>query len=355
MKRLLLGLLMVGGLLGLIGTGSAIPRPPKVVAPPPDPLETVLRAAEIGEPWQEGGLTIFPVRLKQASDFGEVMTLDQALDQGVLSIKEIGGGRVNSVTARNSGDRHIFLMAGQAVRGAKQDRIISEDTLLPPNRTTEVAVFCVDHGRWTSGQTDFRAGEFVAPAAVRREATVSKSQQRVWDSVAAVQQEVGAPSGSLATAVDSREVRSSTQPYRDKLLPLAEKRADTCGVVVARGNEFLAADIFYSPSLFKRLWPKLLDSYLLDIAGPRHDSGRLSRDDAERYLGQLYWAHRTSASTPGAGKRIELRSEAIYGSALIMRNSVIHLEAFPGAVIAETRPEQVPSLQYRRERLEEHR
>jgi hypothetical protein len=353
MKRLLIGLLVFAGLLGLIGSVTAIPRPPKVTAPSPDSLEAMLRSAEIGEPWQEGALTIFPVRLNRTPVFGEVLTLDQALDTGLLSIKEIGGGQVNSVTARNSSDRYVFLMAGQAIRGAKQDRMASEDILLPPDSTTEVAVWCVDHGRWTSGQTDFRAGEFVAPAAVRREAAVSKSQQRVWDSVAAVQRGVGAPSGSLATAADSGEVRTETQPYRDKLLPLAGKHTDTCGVIVARGNEFLAADIFYAPSLFTRLWPKLLDSYLLDIAGRQDTHGRPSAAAAERFLGQLYWARRTSASTPGAGKRIELRADAVYGSALIMKNSVVHLEAFPGAqILQQERPDQAPSLQYRRERLE---
>jgi hypothetical protein len=318
-------------------------------------LEATLHAAEIGQPWQEGGLTIFPVRLNKTPIFGPVLTADEALRNGVLTIKEIGSGQVNKVTAYNKSDRHVFLMAGQAVSGAKQDRMISEDTLLPPNSTTEVAVWCVDHGRWTPGQTDFRAGEFFAPAAVRREAAVSKSQQRVWDSVAEVQSGVGAAPGSLATAVNSPKVRIETQPYRDKLIPLPDKRPGTYGVIVAYGDEFLAADIFYTSSLFERLWPKLLDSYLLDIAGRSKSHGRPSVADAERFLGQLYWAQRSSASTPGAGRRVELRTGTIYGSALIMRSSVIHLEAFPGAqILQQDLPDRVPSLQYRRERLEDH-
>jgi hypothetical protein len=354
MKRITLGLIVIC-LLSLIGSVAAIPRPPKTGAPPPDPLEAVLQSAQVGEPWQEGGLTIFPVRLNKTHVFGEVLTLDQALNKGMLTIKEIGSGQVNSVTAYNKSDRHIFLMAGQAVSGAKQDRIISEDTLLPPGSTTEVTVWCVDHGRWTPGQTDFRSGNFVAPAAVRREAATLKSQTGVWDKVAEVQRAVGAPDGSLATAVNSAKVRIETQPYRDKLLPLPDKRPGSYGVIVAYGDEFLAADIFYTSSLFERLWPKLLDSYLLDVAGRSKSHGRPSVAEAERFLGQLYWASRTSASTPGAGRRIELRANAVYGSALIMKGSVVHLEVFPGAqILQQERPDRVPSLEYRRERLEDH-
>jgi hypothetical protein len=353
MKRITLGLIVLC-LLGIIGSVAAIPRPPKVTAPPSDPLEATLRAAEIGQPWQEGGLTIFPVRLNNAPVFGTVLTADEALQKGMLQIKEIGSGQVNKVTAYNKSDRHVFLMAGQAVSGAKQDRIISEDTLLPPNSTTEVAVWCVEHGRW-SGAPEFGASKFIAPAAVRKEASISKSQTRVWDSVAEMQRSVGAPDGSLATAVNSPKVRNEAQPYRDKLLPLPDKRPGTYGVIVAYGDEFLAADIFYTSSLFDRLWPKLLDSYLLDVAGRSKSHRRPTIAEAERFLGQLYWASRTSASTPGAGRRIELRANAVYGSALIMRSSVVHLEAFPGAqIVQDQQPDRVPSLQYRRERLEDN-
>ncbi|NIM06268.1 MAG: hypothetical protein GTO55_07790 [Armatimonadetes bacterium] len=314
-----------------------------------DPLETLLHSAEIKRPWHEGGLTIFPVvGIKPTGSLRKVLTLDEAMAKKVLAISELGSGQVNRVIANNRSDNHIFMMAGEALGGAKQDRMVGEDTLLPPHSRTQVPVWCVERGRWT-GVKEFHSRGFVAPSSVRQRAAESKSQTEVWESVAGVQHATRAPLGSLATVADSEEVKERTDPLREHFTPLPKKRSDICGVVVAYGSEWLAADVFYDPSLFQRLWPKLLDSYLMEISGRHHHHGKPSVKDAETFLGQLFWAQRTAAPTAGAGQRIELRTGGVFGSALIMGDSVVHLEAFPSANIIPY-PGTPPSLQYRRDR-----
>jgi len=351
LETLLVVLFCLGA--GLAWALSPPPKRPTIVPRPPlvDPVEAMLRSAEIQEPWHQEGLTIFPVRLSPIRSFDQVLILDEALSKGVLSISEIGGGEVNRVIARNRSDRHIFLMAGEALGGAKQDRMVSDDILLPPHSRTEMAVWCVEQGRWV-GSKEFRSGGFVAPSSVRQRAVASKSQHEVWASVADAQRAAGAPAGSLAELGRSERVQEKITPYREKFVALPKMRDNICGVVVAYGREWLAVDIFCEPSLFQRLWPKLLDSYLMEISGrpTRHD--RPSVRQAEQFVGQLFWAQHLPVPTPGDGRRIELRAAPICGSALIMEPSVLHLEAFPGAQILREGG-STPPLQYRRERLEQ--
>jgi len=354
MNRLIQAGLFMVLLLGRGGPAGAIvppPKPPPVVPPRLiEPVEAMLRSADIGQPWQWEGLTVFPVVLRPVRSFGPVLTLEEALAKGLLTLNEIGGGRVNRVIAHNRSGGHVFLMAGEALGGAKQDRMVAEDILLPPHSRTEVAVWCVERGRWAGGK-EFRSERFIAPAGVRQRAVETKSQAEVWASVSEAQRATGAPQGSLATVTRSEEVRAKSRPFQERLLPLPKVTSGVCGVVVAYGREWLAADLFYEPSLFERLWPRLLDSYLMETSGRPPRWGRPSVREAEEFLGHLFWAQRLPVSTPGAGRRIELRADAVYGSALIMDPSVVHLEAFPGAQILPERRPPPPPLRYRRERL----
>ena len=107
------------------------------------------------------------------------------------------GERQLLYNARNRSDRYIFLMAGEALGGAKQDRMVSDDVLLPTHSRVEIAVWCVEHGRWT-GEKEFRGSAFTAPPAVRKRAIASKNQSEVWDSVAEMQRATGAPEGCVS-------------------------------------------------------------------------------------------------------------------------------------------------------------
>jgi hypothetical protein len=363
MKRLAyVGLAVFLMILVLGALAFAIPRPPKEsnIMPPEriNPVEALLRAASIDQPWQHEGLTIFPVRLDPVRSFGKPLTLDEAVDEGVLKISELGSGEVNRVMVNNRSDHHIFLMAGEAITGAKQDRMVKDDLLLPPHTRREIGVYCVEHGRWTEG-TEFKSGKFMAPSNVRNRAMASKSQSEVWASVAESQRANGAPQGSLRTVPSSPKLQERIMPYKKHFGDLPKMADRTCGVIVAYGREWLAVDIFQDATLFRKLWPKLLDSYLMEV-GSRSNrlKDRPNVHDAEQFLGQLYWAKQDPASTDGAGRRVELRGRGIYGSALIVEQSVLHLEAFPGAQIVpmdEQGQHRTPSLEYRRQRLEGNR
>ena len=73
-----------------------------------------------------------------------ILTLDQALENELIEIKEIEDGQVPSVDIKNLSQRYIFIMGGEIITGCKQDRIVEKDVLLGPGKKDlAVPVFCV--------------------------------------------------------------------------------------------------------------------------------------------------------------------------------------------------------------------
>jgi len=328
-------------------------------ATPPDPLVALLRSATVLAPRSYGGLTVFPVRASRIADFGSVLTMDEALNRGLLIIEEVGSGSVNQVVANNRSASYVFLMASEMIGGAKQDRTISEDLLLRPHSEVKIPVFCVEAHRWSAPESAaparFRALNSPAPMAVRKSVRMKQNQSEVWNDVSRLQLRLGAPSatGAVRSVYESPAVKRDLDPYLSKLRDVPEVAPDVIGVVVANGGAIVAADLFCRPDLFRRLWPGLLRSYATDALGGRDGKMRVSVGDAERFLSRLYDARRTREETPGAGYVERLSGSGVTASALIYQQAVVHLEVFPGAKpLPEPLRRPQMDLNFRRQRLE---
>jgi hypothetical protein len=305
-------------------------------------------------------LTVFPVTASHVADFGSVLTMDEALNRGLLIIEEVGSGSVNEVVAENRSAGYVFLLASEMIGGAKQDRTISEDILLRPHSEVKIPVFCVEAHRWSAPESGaparFRALNSPAPMAVRKSVRIKQSQSEVWGDVAREQTRLGAPSatGALRSVYESPAVKHDLDPYLSKLRDIPEIAPNVIGVVVANGGAIVAADLFCRPDLFRRLWPGLLRSYATDAL--RNQRGRTgpSVTDAERFLSRLYDARRTREDTPGAGFALRLSGAGVIASALIYKQAVVHLEVFPGAKpLPEPLRRPQMDLNFRRQRLEQ--
>ncbi len=70
-----------------------------------------------------------------------------------------------------SGDLHVFIQAGDIVKGGQQDRTLITDLVLPPKSPQPIGSFCVEQGRWSR-----RVGE--SAAAFPSENASSRSKPR---------------------------------------------------------------------------------------------------------------------------------------------------------------------------------
>jgi hypothetical protein len=233
---------------------------------------------------------------------------------------------VSKLEVENRSDRWLFLQAGDIVKGGKQDRTIGIDIAIAPKSPPKaVDSFCVEHGRWTQGTQGLAFGANSAIASsnsMRYSIQGEKNQGRVWEEVskqekkavtvlmadaspsgrvalpgeaasapapasqpmsqrgartaqgnersgdfqqaAVAQGPVLSASGTYNAIVENKDIREGREAYVKALMPALEGTPDALGIVVAVNGEILAADVYGSAALFRKLSRKLLDAYALE-------------------------------------------------------------------------------------------
>ena len=188
----------------------------------------------------------------------------------LVKIVEFDEGNVNSLTISNKAPGPVFLLAGEVIIGGKQDRIIGRNTIIPANKTQEVPVFCVEHGRWNEQTKEFASAKALAHGRLRGRASFD-SQQDVWDEVAAknVARKTTSSTDTYRSVAASQSDGSLTGKWEKKVdAALATMSADDSahlvGFAVSVNGQVATVDLFQSPALFKKLESKLVRSYITD-------------------------------------------------------------------------------------------
>jgi hypothetical protein len=316
-----------------------------------NPIQKLGASLVVAEPKVYRNLRIFPLLAENQSG-KSFLPIDRAIRKGDLEVREKGSGEVNTVKVRNNGGSLVFGLSGDMIVGAKQDRMLKEDVLIPAHSGwLELEVYCTEHGRWTAQTEKFGSISRVVPGALRARAAQTESQSEVWDGVAEAKSSLGTATGGTALRglYDDPKVQEKAQDYVRELMPVPGTSARTIGVLVAVGDEVLCVDVFASHSLLADMWDKLLNSYAID-AMSRSATGRLSLDDARAFIRSLEDADIESRSTSGKGRLYRVTTGEGSGSALVHDGDVIHLDLFPGhsAPKYDYRPGSTPNLEFRR-------
>lgn len=318
-------------------------------------VRALLRKLVVHRAYSYKGLQVFPLSIPVVTDHRRYLTLSEALALGYLKITELPRrARVSEVLMENRCSKYVFIMAGEILEGAKQDRIVREDVLLPPySGPMRVRVYCTERRRWYGHSLDFTKSRYFVPQRVRIAARVKKSQALVWNAVAEVQRELRVLSSTEAAReiYTSNKVRALTERYWQVLGDIPYSYHNTIGIAVAHGGRILGIDVFANPRLLQSLYRRLLESYVADVSY-RQPRGRVGIADVERVLKQARYAMMTIGETDGVGELIEIRGVGVNGAALVYRNSVIHMDIFPfeRTIIPPIYPhDRLPDLRYRRE------
>jgi len=353
-KILVITAIVVAGLLltGRSGNrATANPLPVEIASGPENVIRELGASLAVAEPKAYRNLRIFPL-LAENQSRTSFLPIDRAIQRGDLEVREKGSGEVNTVRVRNNGGSLVFGLSGDMIVGAKQDRMLKEDVLIPAHSGwLELEVYCTEHGRWTTTTGSFGTIGKVVPGQLRARADQTESQSEVWAGVAEAKSSLGSGTGGTALRglYDDPEVQEKAQDYVRELMPVPGTSARTIGVLVAVDNEVLCIDVFASHELLAAMWNKLLNSYAID-AMSRHGSGRLSLEEARDFIRSLESADIESRSTPGKGRLYRVTTDEGSGSALVHDGNVVHLDLFPGRTGPKREYDQgsTPNLEFRR-------
>ncbi|MEW6280020.1 MAG: DUF6569 family protein [Candidatus Eremiobacterota bacterium] len=340
--------LLLGAALGLVLSFPLLARDEKFESTPRLVVENWLATARVGQGERHKNLVLYPVQLSSEATLADHLSLDEALRNRSLTVKEVSqSGSVNELLVNNSGKLPVYIMAGEILAGAKQDRVLQDDVWLPAQSgDVTVAAFCVERGRWTYQTPTFESSRpQAANIAVRATARESKDQAKVWDAVASTQSGAGySESTNLGETYNAPQVKANLEGYLDAFRAFAKQHPEARGVVVQIGSRLLAADLFATRGDFVEKFPKLLPSYALEAAQAGGSGADSDSDSARRFLTRIIGASFTTVATPGQGTLVNFKSDDLTGQALVVGRSVVHLESFPGAGSASTVPTTIPII-----------
>ncbi len=339
-------------LLILIVLLSIVSMAAKTEGDPEDILCKTVKSISICNPIKYKNLTIFPLAISRGRDKKSIITLDEAFKKGHIEIMEKASSEVNTVVLVNKSKYYVFILAGEIITGCKQDRMVSEDCLIPPHSgKIYLSVYCTEHGRWSAKTKKFATGGIVINPGMREAAKATKSQSEVWAQVEEKRAEVGAassPTDAYMDIIHDKDVEKKLKPYVDKFSGIPGISGwNTIGVLAAVGDEIIVVDLFTNHKLFKKLWKKLIKSYAMDAIN-HSAGGTLSKSDVRDFLNELGDVAICFRDTDGTGDAYTIDADRAFGTTIIFDEKVVHLDLFPRYGPCPTGG--VPTLDFRREK-----
>jgi hypothetical protein len=302
-------------------------------------LSEMLTTVQVLEPRQDGGLQVFGLRWQSESGLC-YRTLDEAIEAGSLEVAEINeSGSVPVLTVTNRSDLMAFLMAGEHLIGAKQNRILNVSLMVPPSLTMSVPVSCVEAGRWHKRSAKFASGGTMSHGMLKKMLSMqtylgrrttgapSSDQGAVWSEVS---RKLGAM-GSVSPSQALDQVYADQGTRLDDLVGRLRPPEGCHGAIFVVAGRIAGADLFDQPTTLAKLWTKLVRAYALDALEVRETDTSVTSEDVTRWLRAAAGAAVESYPSPGLGRDLRVKADVLFGSALVVEEQPVHLELFAEA------------------------
>jgi hypothetical protein len=305
------------------------------------PLTNILQTLEVADSCRAGNLQIFGLGWAVPGGL-TYLTLDEALTAGTLEITEVSeGGEVPHLKVMNAADTPVFLMAGEQLIGAKQNRVLNTSLLVPSRTGLAVPVSCVEARRWRYDSRKFASGGNTAHRRLRRlmnkqvldnyrrTGQAASNQGEVWQEVDRKLKGMASVSGSAALHQAYEDHRKHLESYAEWLTV----GKDWHGVVFAFNDRIAGMDLFDNPSTLTKLWPKLVRAYAIDALEEAAPAvGSVALPTVAEWLKAVTGATAASFKSPGLGDDVRFENERLVGSCLMVGAHPVHLEIHPNDV-----------------------
>jgi hypothetical protein len=291
----------------------------------------------IGAPMSHGALSVYPLTGQTASAIANYLVLDEAIATGRFRITEVsGGGAVPALLAQNDTETPVFLMDGEELVGAKQDRVLNLSLMVPPKSKTEIPVSCVEAGRWRANSSSFQSVDRAqfARGRGRKVAQVTQSlhmanaavsnQNDIWDEISAKLSRMGAysPTGAMAEIFESRQ--RDLLDYLDAFPAMPRQ----VGAVYAIGRAIVGLEAFDAATTFARLARKLISSYALDAMECSDAADSPPIELVQAFIDAVRFAPSQRFMVAGLGETVRLSTDTVVAAALEVKGGCVHLTAF---------------------------
>ncbi len=306
-------------------------------------MENFISSLKLGEAETHRNLTLFPVYSDQAR-FNGYTLLEDAIQKNKLFVAEIDeGGSVPELKVLNKCNTDVFILDGEELIGAKQNRIANTSIIIGHGKEVVIPVSCVEEGRWHYRSKTFESGDSQLYAALRRKKAKSVSeslrkgnsymsdQGEIWD-------DIKEKSCLFSVKSETSAMHDIYESYEDELkkYEMAFKpHSEQAGFVAMIDNKIVGCDIFGISSILPKVYKKLLKGYILDALektmGKHKEQSRIwisQQTKAKAFIESLGTTKRESYKSVGEGVDMRFEGETINGFGLIDNDQVVHMAAF---------------------------
>jgi hypothetical protein len=296
-----------------------------------------VREARCGTASTFRNLTQVPLLIEFGRE-ADYIVLDEGIARGWVEIREsTEAGRVPELNVINRGNVAVLLLDGEELLGAKQNRVLNLTILVPPERTVEIPVSCVEAGRWHLTSTAFvaasRAQFADGRAAKMRQVTDSlvatggrrSVQAEVWRSIADKSARLETTSETAAMSAMYEKLDRPLDAFVAAFPPMQGQ----VGAVFLREGRFAGLELFDAPGTWRKLAPKLVRSYALDAIDDQSMPAPAFSAEIPDFIGAVLSSNASVFPAIGEGEDVRLTGTTT-GAALVARGRAIHVSAFPG-------------------------
>lgn len=307
-----------------------------------DAVSAYLAGLELGTPQTHENLCIIPLLAAREAPL-EYITLDQALKDRLIEIKEIDeGGSVQNLKVINRSSSKVLILDGEELVGAKQNRISNASFVIPAEAEKVIPVSCIEEGRWRYTSQSFGSTDSMYAAMGRRaklqdttsvlrvRRTYQSDQAKVWSTVKRYLGMSGT-SSNTDSFVDYHEQRRSDL---DSYVSAFKCEKDQIGLVVRINNQLQGMDAFGKRRTWEAVFPKFIRSYAMDAivrSAVEPASGEAAMMAPEDFIEEISGAPREQFDSIGEGQDLRLETDKVIGAALVLDDTILHLTAFPKA------------------------
>lgn len=306
-------------------------------------METITKTLgelRIGEPVRFRNLAMFPLFGPSRAEPG-YLTLDEALAARTVEVTEVSdAGSVPELLFVNRGDTPVFLMDGEELVGAKQNRVLNISILADAHSSLKIPVSCVEAGRWNHVSRKFQASPraHFAEGRARRNQQVSEmlpcfrkpraDQGEIWRTIHDKAERLSARSATGAMSDIYEKVSIHVEDFVREL----KAAGGQAGALFALGGSVSGLDLFDSTDTLEKLLPKLVRSYALDaidsLVMGAGDGEAPGMDAAGAFISTAARARWDQYPAAGMGTDARLSAEGMAGGALCALARLIHVCAF---------------------------
>ncbi len=239
-----------------------------------------------------GSINFQPLKFLFKNKPSNLKSIDQLFENDLASVQEIGiEGRVEEVRVNNFSKDFLFISDGEAIVGAKQNRIAERSVIIAPYYSQKIPVKCVEQNRWNYEEgMEFAKSDFVLHPKAREEKAEllkkgenSKIQSAVWDNINNLceKHEVSCMSMDLGTILHGSK-KLYDFDYFDKVKDIEFNAY----IVSGAGRTFL--EFFYDDEVCKRHVKKSIQGWMAD-ADDLTNSIDINKEDVVKSFIKSEW------------------------------------------------------------------